>query len=55
MFGHNPHDISCNCCGINYSIVEYGEDDIDWSESLRRTLFIKASDILEEWKSTSEG
>ena len=50
VFGHNPHDIGCKCCGINYSIVEDEADIGELSESLRGVLLIKASDILEEWK-----
>jgi hypothetical protein len=23
MFGHNPHRVSCTCCGPDYSISEY--------------------------------
>jgi hypothetical protein len=48
VFGHKPHAISCKCCGINYSIIET-DGFSEWDEGTN-VLFIKASDILEEWK-----
>jgi len=44
VFGHSPRNVSCKCCGSEYLVDQAGE--VDYQNS----LFIKAADILPEWK-----
>jgi hypothetical protein len=43
-FGHNPHRVSCTCCGPDYSVYE--DDDFDpEAEVMGDTLLIRAGEI----------
>lgn len=56
IFGHSPGHVTCNCCGSDYSKWEVNMEDKDeLNNALANVpecsvLFIKASDILDEWK-----
>ena len=47
VFEHSPRAISCSCCGEEYFIGQ--ATDVVYEVS----LFIKAADILSEWKAPS--
>lgn len=44
IFEHNPRNVSCTCCGEEYSIAEAVEFSFG-----SNVLLIKAADILPEW------
>lgn len=49
-FGHNPHRVSCTCCGTDYWLTEYDslEAACNKTDKNEKVLIIKASSIKDE-------
>lgn len=51
-FGHNPHRVSCTCCGSDYSVTEYktlkNATELQMKDGRNKTLkeFEKRKDVL---------
>jgi hypothetical protein len=51
-FGHDPYDVSCSCCGENYSVSEYTtlEEATDYERCRSILIRIEKPISLEDYR-----